>query len=187
MKKILLLTAFLFASSLALAEGKPQPVGDPTQLQGQIALGGAGGKSTAVSGAAAGAISSSGSNSHSSNSMGDITVTGSGAGTHDEGSTYVAPAPVFTMVPQSNNGIVTNSYAVGIGWNLFSWSRSNQTIAPDIVAGEMISEYERLCQYETASMLRQRRYALVDPSYRELPKQPGVVNMTREQCAAQRR
>lgn len=96
------------------------------------------------------------------------------------GNTYVLPAPAVTYVPASNGTVLTKSHAVNL--LVFSWSKSDQEVAPDHVARQMIADMERLCQFETASMLRQRRYALVDPSYRELPAQPGVKNYTQDEC-----
>lgn len=96
------------------------------------------------------------------------------------GNTYVLPAPAVTYVPASNGTVLTKSHAVNL--LVFSWSKSDQEVAPDHVASQMIADMERLCQFETASMLRQRRYALVDPSYRELPAQPGVKNYTQDEC-----
>lgn len=183
MKKTIFLIAFLLASSLALAEGKPQPT--PQQV-GPNAVAGAAAGALALS--ASSSLSSAGANSHASNTNtqqvtnGDTTVN---AGTGDRGNTYVLPAPALTVVPSSNGGIVTNSHAVNL--LLFSWSKSEQSTDKFVAGERLIAQYEALCQFETASMLRQRQYALVDPSFRELPAQPGVVNMTREQCAAQRR
>lgn len=102
------------------------------------------------------------------------------------GHTFVAPAPVTTVVPVSNGGIVTKSHAVGLGWNLISWSKSEQGTDPFVAAERMIVKYEQACQFETASILRQRQYALVDPSFRELPAQPGVRNYTFDECAKMR-
>ncbi len=130
--------------------------------QGGIGVGGTGGVGTGGTG------------------VGDVAVD---AGS---GHTYVAPAPAVTIIPQSNGGIVTKSHAVGIVWNLFSWSKSEQMTDPFQGGMRMIAEYERLCQFETAAMIRQRLYAQLDPAYRELPAQPGVVNMTAEQCAARK-
>jgi hypothetical protein len=136
--------------------------------------------SRSVSGATANNSASTNSSGQASNSMGDLSVSG------DSGHTFVAPAPAVTYVPQSNGGIITKSHSVGIGWNLLSWSKSEQMTDPFQGTMRLIAQYESLCQFETAAMLRQRQYALLDPAYRELPAQPGVVNLTPEQCAARR-
>lgn len=105
----------------------------------------------------------------------------------DQGNTYVAPAPSFTVIPQSSGGIVTKSHAVSLGWNLVSWSKSEQTTDPFQGGMRLVDDLESACQFESASMLRQHMSALLFPSYRELPAQPGVVNLTVEQCAARRK
>lgn len=156
-----LFLALCLSSVPAFAESKPTPA--PTQPVAQAAAG-------AVSGASA--KSKAVQSNTQRTEVGDISA--------GSGNTYVLPAPALTVVPSSNGTVLTNSHAVNL--LVLSWSKSEQTVAPDSVTKELIAEYERLCQFETASMLRQRRYALADPAYRELPRQPGVANLTREQC-----
>lgn len=163
-------------SSSAQAAGVGLGVG--VGMGGQGGKGGDGGNAAAVGLGGVG-VGQGGSSIAGGGSVGNTDIDAS------TGNTYVLPAPAVTYVPASNGSVLTKSHAVNL--LVFSWSKSDQEIAPDSVAKEMIADMERLCQFETASMLRQRRYALVDPSYRELPAQPGVKNLTAEQCAALRK
>lgn len=145
-----------------------------------------GSKASAESSAAAGAISGSlatgGSAKASGGAAGAQAGTGDISVAGDSGDTFVAPAPVVTYVPQSNGGIVTKSHAVGLGWNLISWSKSEQTLDPVIGAQKLVADLERNCQFLSASIVRQRISALLFPSYAELPAQPGVVNLPPSEC-----
>lgn len=140
-----------------------------------VGLGGAGGDGGAGIGVGGSGIGYGG------GGTGDVAVEG------DSGHMFVMPAPVTTIVPQSSGGIVTKSHSVGLVWNFVSWSKSEQMTDPFQGAMRLINEYEMLCQFETAAIIRQRQYALLDPSYRELPAQPGVRNMTPDECAKLRK
>lgn len=195
MKTLILAILIALFTPLAFAT-KPAPTPDPTQSSAQAAataLAGAAALSGSASHATGGKASSA---SHSAG--GDAAATGGSATggqsssggnsiSTGNGDTYVLPAPVVTVAPQSSGGIVTRSHAVGLLFNAFSWSKSEQSTDPFVGGERLIAEYERLCQYETAAMLRQRQYALLDPAFRELPAQPGVRNLTPDECRELRR
>lgn len=161
------------ATGVGLGLGVGLGVGTGGKAQGGDAHA-KGGKATSASKAA------SESGAQASNELGDLN-------TGDSGHTFVAPAPVFTVVPQSAGGIVTKSHSAGLIWNAFSWSKSEQSTDPFVGGERLVADYERLCQFETAAMIRQRLYALLDPAFRELPAQPGVRNLTPGECAALKR
>lgn len=144
-----------------------------------VGLGIGSAESSAKASSTSGAISGSKSSSEAAGgSVGNVGV--------ETGNTYVAPAPVFTVVPHSNGGIVTKSHAVSLGWSLLSWSKSEQQMDPFVAGERLAADLERNCQFESASMLRQHMAALTFPSYRELPAQPGVRNHTPAECQALR-
>lgn len=155
------------------------PVANGGQGGTGIGLGIGSAESSAKASSTSGAISGSKSSSEAAGgSVGNVGV--------ETGNTYVAPAPVFTVVPHSNGGIVTKSHAVSLGWSLLSWSKSEQQMDPFVAGERLAADLERNCQFESASMLRQHMAALTFPSYRELPAQPGVRNHTPAECQALR-
>lgn len=176
MKHSLLALVLLCAVGVASATGKPTTQPEPASTA----------TSQAAAVAVAGALSASQSNAKATGGDAHAAAQGGGATVATEaGNTYVLPAPAVTYVPHSQGGIVTKSHAVNL--LLFSWSKSEQATDPFHGGMRLVDEYERLCQFETAAMLRQRQYALLDPAYRELPAQPGVRNLTPAECAAARR
>lgn len=178
---VLCLSTATFATQPSTNPGDATGVG--LGLGVGVGLGvGTGGKAHAQGGdaSAVGGQSSSQSGAQAGNQLGDLN-------TGDSGHTFVAPAPVFTVVPQSAGGIVTKSHSAGLIWNAFSWSKSEQSTDPFVGGERLVADYERLCQFETAAMIRQRLYSLLDPAFRELPAQPGVRNLTPGECAALKR
>lgn len=179
----------LCASTAAFATPPATTPGDATGIGLGLGVGvglgvGTGGKASAQGGDASAtggkASSTSQSGAQAGNQLGDLN-------TGDSGHTFVAPAPVFTVVPQSVGGIVTKSHSAGLIWNAFSWSKSEQSTDPFVGGERLVADYERLCQFETAAMIRQRLYALLDPAFRELPAQPGVRNLSPSECSALKR
>lgn len=146
-----------------------------------------GGKSSSTSHSAGGDAAATGGSATGGSAAGGQASSGGNSISTGNGDTYMLPAPVVTVAPQSSGGIVTKSHAVGLLWNAVSWSKSEQSTDTFVGGERLVADYERLCQYETAAMLRGRLYALLDPAYRELPAQPGVRNLTPDECRATRR
>lgn len=117
--------------------------------------------------------------------VGDITV--APGGTQSKDTTYVLPAPVGTLVPQAMGDCTkTDSWAAAGLWNGISGSSSKQS-AELFCAGLRLSErYEAACQYLSADMIRNRVAAFLFPGSGDLPAQPGLQNLTTEQCNARR-
>lgn len=170
-----ILAALVLCLSTAAFETPPAAnPGDATGVGLGLGVGLGVGKATSASKAA------SESGAQAGNQLGDLN-------TGDSGHTFVAPAPVFTVVPQSAGGIVTKSHSVGLVWNFVSWSKSEQVTDPFQGGMRLVADLEQACQFESAAMLRQHMSALLFPSYRELPRQPGERNLTASECAALRR
>lgn len=181
--KSMLFIAAVSAALLAHATQPTLPSGLNLSLSGALAgaeggAGGAGGDGGAggMGGAGGNGLGGSGG---AGGGVGDIN-TGTGKMT-----TYLLPAPVGTLVPQSMGDCTkTDSEAVAIVWNFFSGSKSKQTAEVFCAGMRLADRYDAACQHLSADMIRRRLSALIFPSSGDLPNAPGLQNLTTEQCNA---
>lgn len=181
--KSMLFIAAVSAALLAHATQPTVPGGINLALSGALAgaeggAGGAGGDGGA-GGMGGGGGTGLGGSGGAGGGVGDIN-TGTGKTT-----SYLLPAPVGTLVPQSMGDCTkTDSKARAFVWNFYSGSESEQTAEVFCAGMRLAAAYDANCQHLSADMIRRRLSALIFPGSGDLPNAPGLANLTTEQCSA---
>lgn len=183
MKKLLLALA-LAIPAMAMATGSPAPTPTPTpqvfdidaQLAAQAA---AKAQAQAAAAAAARSVSDANAENYAAN---DINLM-----TQHSSKTFVFPAPVWTMLPETRGCFVTESRAGAGGWNFISGSKSVQFSDPVCVSGRMSESARTMCQFATADLIDRNTYKMLWPNATLWATNPELRNLSLEQCEALKR
>lgn len=179
-KPTILLLAAVFVMPLAFAEGKPSQGNDQyqygwqAQAQDQVSI-----QETQ----AGGGSSKSESSADSYNAL-------TGIGNTSDSSKFISlkfPTPVWAQLPPAVGCIVSKQEGRAVGWNFISKVDAGQQTDFPCLGHLMAREAYMQCQFETSYEIGNRVYKYLvkrDTGVEadDLPKAPGTVNLSFEQC-----